>query len=172
MSTARDYKKIQHITADFKTRLEQIPEELFQQSPPTGGWSYSEVYFHIFDASILTLRQLSDAANGKGEKKPTVFVVKLILFFGSLPPGKKFKAPRMLAERLKTISKQEALALIDRFSAQLTNDYKSLEHADPSMKTIHPRMGYFNAFQWLRFIMIHLKHHLHQLQRIDRSFQR
>lgn len=172
MGTAKDYKKIQDIVTSYKNQLDQISEETFLLSPPIGGWSYSEVYFHIFDASMLSLTEMTNTISGKGERKPTAFIVKVILFFGSLPPGKKYKAPKMLATRLKKVSKTEAAALIDQFLLELDPALKKIENADKTLKTRHPKLGYLNAFQWLRFIGIHLNHHLQQLQRIEESYQR
>ncbi|RZK80346.1 MAG: DinB family protein [Pedobacter sp.] len=170
MSLKGNYQRIKKIIEKYLTKLESISDEQWQATPPIGGWSYCEVYFHIFDSSILTNQTMLDSATGNGEKKPTHFIVKLILFMGVLPPGKKFKAPKRLAERLKKVSKAEARQLIENFLKQLEAGFPQLIHADPTIKTPHPRMGYFNAFQWLRFMGIHLNHHLKQLDRIEKSF--
>ncbi|TKC05209.1 DinB family protein [Pedobacter frigoris] len=170
MSAAKEYRKIQQIVASYESRLKDIAEEVFQQSPSTGGWSYSEVYFHIFDASLLALQTIDECIEGKGEVKPTAFIVKMILFFGSLPPGKKYKAPKRLADRVRKIDKIEALSMIRQFRKELDEVYSKIRMADKNIKTKHPRMGYLNAFQWFRFVQIHLNHHLKQLMRIDKSF--
>jgi hypothetical protein len=34
-------------------------------------------------------------------------------------------------------------------------------------KSRHPGLGYFNAGEWLRFIEMHMRHHLRQKERID-----
>ncbi|ALL04323.1 hypothetical protein AQ505_01710 [Pedobacter sp. PACM 27299] len=172
MSTGKDYKKIQQIVLAYQNKLKELEEDRFLETPAIGGWSYSEVYFHIFDSSILSLKQLTCAITGQGEQKPTAFIVKLILFMGSLPPGRKYKAPKRLVERLKKISKTEAVALMDDFVKQLEKDALLLPNADKGLKMPHPRFGYLNAFQWLRFIRIHLNHHLQQLHRIDQSYLR
>ncbi len=170
MGAAGDYAKLQTIVAAYRQKLNGCSEQIFQQSPPEGGWSFSEVYFHIFDASILTLGTISDCIDGKGEERSTPLVSKLILFFNVLPPGRKYKAPRRLAERLKKISKAEAQDLIDLFSSKLETVYKNLKTADKNLKTPHPRLGYLNATQWFRFMEIHLNHHLKQVSRIEKSF--
>ncbi|WP_316819761.1 DinB family protein [Pedobacter gandavensis] len=170
MDIEKNYQKIRNSVSAYQNRLAELDEDRFLQSPPIGGWSYSEVYFHIFDSSILSLSAMIDAT--KGQRKPTAFAVKLILFFGTLPPGKKYKAPKRLAERLKKISRKESNALILEFLQQLEKDLLVLKNADKTLKTAHPRLGYLNAFQWLRFIGIHLDHHLQQLHRIDQSFNR
>ena len=170
MSIAKDHQDLLNLAAAYRAKLSAYPQELFQQAPPIGGWSYAEVYFHIFDASLLVLQTIRDCIQGKAERKPTAFLVKLILFFGSLPPGKKYKAPKRLADRLRKIDKEEALQMIAQFLQQLEKDYPEMAKADPALKTPHPRMGYLNATQWLRFAKIHLAHHLKQLHRIEKSF--
>jgi hypothetical protein len=170
MGIERDYQWIQRIVNKYKTKLEEIDDSLWHTTPPIQGWSYSEVYFHIFDASLLSLLQLGNSAEGRGKVKPTAFVVKCILFFGMLPPGKKFKAPEMLLERLKKVSKGEVLQMVEAFLNQLEQAYPKVKSADLSIKAAHPKMGYLNAAHWLTFIGIHLNHHLKQLNRIEKSF--
>lgn len=171
MTAAKIKASIHKIVDAYKSKLSFYPDDIFQTIPPISGWSYSEVYSHIFDSSLLSLIALEHAANGKGENKPTHFIVKLILLLGSLPPAKKYKVPKRLAERVKKISKTEALDFILEFERALNDNYPLIADANPNCKTKHPRLGYLNARQWLRFIEIHLKHHLKQLERIEKSFQ-
>ena len=172
MTAAKIKVSIHQIVDAYKAKLSSYNEDVFEKTPPINGWSYSEVYSHIFDSSLLSLIALENASNGKGEKKPTHFIVKLILVFGSLPPAKKYEVPKRLASRVKKISKTEALDFILEFEKALEDSYPLIAQASKSIKTKHPRLGYLNAKQWLRFIEIHLKHHLKQLVRIEESFQR
>ncbi|MGY0039102.1 hypothetical protein [Pedobacter sp. NJ-S-72] len=107
---------------------------------------------------------------GEGMVKPTAFIVKMVLFFGSFPPKAKYKVPKVLLGREKKITKTAAEDFIERFLEQLNIVYSQLHLADPALKTRHPRLGYLNAEQWFRFTEIHLKHHLKQLKRIEKSF--
>lgn len=171
MNAAKIKISLHHIIDAYKAKLSSYPEEIFELTPPINGWSYSEVYSHIFDSSLLSLIALENSAKGKGENKPTHFVVKLILLLGSLPPAKKYKVPKRLAERVKKITKTEAMDFILEFEKALTDNYPLVANANENCKTKHPRLGYLNTKQWLRFIEIHLKHHLKQLVRIEKSFQ-
>ena len=171
MTAAKIKASIHKIIDAYKTKLFNYPDSIFQSTPPIAGWSYSEVYSHIFDASLLSIIAMEHAANGKGENKPTHFIVKMILLLGALPPAKKYKVPKRLADRVKKISKTEALDFILEFEKALEDNYPLIADAKPDCKTKHPRLGYLNAKQWLRFIEIHLKHHLKQLERIEKSFQ-
>lgn len=171
MNTGKVYQSITQLVAAYKAKLTNMDEEDFTRIPPIGGWSYSEVYSHIFDSSLLSLLALNNCAKGEGEIKPTHFVVKMILLFGSLPLGKRYKVPKRLAERVKKINLMAAEQFIVDFELQLAKIYPLTEKADPKIKSKHPRLGYLNAKQWLKFIEIHLNHHLNQLGRIEKSFQ-
>ena len=171
MTNQAVYNALKELITAYQHKLTEIPEAQFQLTPPIGGWSYSEVYSHIFDLSILTLGEVQKCINGEGEKdKPTVFMVKLLLFFGNLPPAIKYKVPGKLASRVHKITKSAAQDMITRFSAEIDQVYPKVNQADLNLKTRHPRMGYFNAKQWFRFSEIHLKHHYKQLMRIEKSF--
>jgi len=171
MNTGKVYQSIIKKVAAYKARLVNMDEENFVHIPPIGGWSYSEVYSHIFDSSLLSLLALNNCVKGEGEIKPTHLAVKMVLFFGSFPPGKRYNVPKRLAERVKKINLMAAEQFILDFELQLAKNYPLLEKANPKIKTKHPRLGYLNAKQWLRFIEIHLNHHLKQLGRIEKSFQ-
>lgn len=168
---AKNYKSILKIVSAYKNKLSTMGDEGFQLTPPIGGWSYSEVYSHIFDSSLLSLMAIQKCLDKEGEIKPTPFVAKLILFFGMLPPGKKYKVPSRLADRVKKISTTAAHQFITDFELQLAKIYPQIANADLKFKVQHPRLSYLNAKQWLRFIEVHFKHHLKQLQRIQNSFQ-
>jgi hypothetical protein len=170
MNSARIYKSITKIVDSYKARLSAIGEEDFTITPPLGGWSFSEVYSHIFDSSLLSLMALRNSINGEGKDESTHFAVKLILLFGTLPPGKKYEVPSKLMNRVKKINLIEAQQFIKDFEDEIAKLYPHIKGANPRMKVKHPRMGYLNAKQWLRFIEIHLKHHLKQINRIEKSF--
>jgi len=171
MSTTKVFSSLHKIATAYKAELDRIDDAHFQLVPPINGWSYSEVYAHIWDASLLTLDTMEDCLNAKGKhNKPTAFVTRLILLFGAFPPG-RYKTPPLLEDRVKLISKTEARTLIDNFINRLDADVESMNRAQDDIKTLHPKLGYLNANQWLRFIEIHLKHHYKQLKRIEKSFK-
>ena len=171
MSIEKIYQSVLKTAEAYRQKLEGFNSEDFQVEPPIGGWSYSEVYSHIFDSSLLSLMALNNCITGEGKEKPTAFAVKVILFFGSLPPGRKYKVPSKIAARVKKISIAAAQQFITDFELQLAQTYPKMKDADPKMKTKHPVIGYLNTKQWLRFIEIHLNHHYKQLKRIENSFK-
>jgi len=171
MDIAKLKKSILKLTDTYIGKLAIYPDENFLSTPPIDGWSYSEVYSHIFDSSLLSLIAIQNCTAEKGQIKPTVFAAKLVLFFGSFPPAARYKVPKKLMERVKKISKEEALEMINSFIPGLEAACSTINPANKAYKIQHPRLGYLNAEEWLRFIEIHLKHHLKQLGRIEKSYK-
>ena len=170
MNPERLNRSLKHIAEAYRAKLSTIPDADFQRTPSIGGWSYSQVYSHIWDASMLSLMALENAYNGKGEKRSTHFLVKLILWYGAFPPAARYKVPKKIEQRVQVISKAEANDFIDQFLTELAKHMGNIANADQSLKSRHPRLGYLNARQWLRFIEIHLNHHLKQIKRIEKTF--
>lgn len=170
MGNTKVNESIQKIVGKYKVKLASVNDEEFQQTPPIGGWSYSEVYAHIFDSSLLSLLAVQKCLNGDGVAEKTSLGTKAVLFFGMLPPGKRYKVPKRLTDRVKKINLAAGQHFIDDFELQLAKTLSLFEKVDSSLKIAHPRLGFLNAKQWLRFIEIHLNHHLKQLSRIEKSF--
>jgi hypothetical protein len=164
-------KHILKIVDAYRAHLATKTEENFQLTPPIGGWSYSEVYSHIFDAGLLSLMAIQKCIDGEGKEEGTALGVKAVLFFGMFPPGKRYNVPSKLMTRVKKINLMAAEQFMKDFELQLAKIYPHLNGASHKIKTKHPRLGYLNAKQWLRFIEIHLHHHLKQLKRIENSFE-
>lgn len=171
MRAEKTYRSVLKTVSAYQQMLNGLGPANFQTEPPIGGWSYSEVYCHIFDSSLLSLMAMNNCIKGEGLEKPTAFIVKVILFFGMLPPGRKYKAPPKMASRVKKIGIPAAQQFITDFELQLAQAYPKIKNANPKIKTKHPVIGYLNTEQWLRFIEIHLNHHLKQLKRIENSFK-
>ena len=169
MKAAGLITSIQATTAAYRNRLKGFMPDKFDLSPAAGGWSYSEVSAHIFDLSILSLEAVDRCLSPEAKQRKTPLITRAILFFGAFPPAMKFKVPRQFESRVKKISIAEATGLMDAFELKLEGYAEKLNQADRKLKTAHPRLGYLNAMQWLRFTEIHLKHHLKQLNRIARQ---
>lgn len=167
MSLVGQFQSLFRAVSVYENLLNELSEDVFQQSPPDGSWSYSETYSHIFSSGLLSLSAIQTCIEGKGidSKKPIFWVASLILFFGAFPPG-KIKAPKRIAALVKKISKKEAQDLIIKFKTKLSELQEQIHLADPKQKVEHPRLGLLNAFQWLRFIEVHKRHHIKQLKRI------
>lgn len=172
MSSARTHANLRALIAQYQSFLARIPASDFQRTPPQGGWSYSEVYSHIFDANLLSLLALEKCVKGLAEENThrSHWAVTLILFFGKFPPG-KIKAPARIADLVKKISQEEALHLMSKVTQRLDDLVPAVAGATNTQKAKHPRLGLLHAKQWLRFIEVHTQHHWAQLKRIEKSLK-
>jgi hypothetical protein len=48
----------------YRNQLDIIPDDLFDATPPNGGWSFAEVYSHILQATIGSTVAAERCANG------------------------------------------------------------------------------------------------------------
>lgn len=167
MSTTTDFNQAQKVTEIYRQRLDTYTDERFVQSPATGVWSLSEVYSHILSANIMCADAIDKCIKGEATEytKGLDWRVKLILFLKRIPG--KHKVPKSIAGDVRIITKAEALKMMAVYDTKIQEVVPNIHKASPTQTTRHPRMGMFNAKNWLRFIYIHSKHHLAQLDRID-----
>lgn len=109
MSVKYNQNRILHSLQFYSSFLKTVNEEVFLKTPQQGGWSYAEVYAHIFSANMLSVIAIEKCLNKTAElktRKPD-WRVRLILFIGRFPPV-KYKVPAVLEDAVKKISKEEA----------------------------------------------------------------
>jgi DinB superfamily len=168
MSVAHAHRSILETVSVYEKLLATISEEAFITTPGEGGWSYAEVYAHIFNSNMTCFQAIEKCIQGNAieSNDGLSFPVKLVFFFGRFPPG-KFKVPDRLKDQVKKISKSEAHDLIRRFKDELSQITPKVDSASPDQKLKHPRLGLLNAVKWYEFIDIHTRHHRKQLGRIS-----
>jgi hypothetical protein len=171
MSIASDKKELEEGLAEYRKRLDQIPDELFNQTPPGGGWSYGELYCHILQANLGSFTAIERCCNGSGvvDNKRLSILAWLIFLMGRFPPV-RIKAPKAIAAMVTNMDKEEARNNIVKVKKRIDQLVGGISKSSSFNKVKHPRLGLLNAKQWLRFINIHTRHHLKQLQRIDKKF--
>ena len=166
-------KKIEEVLDTYRNRLDTIPDDLFIETPPGGGWSYAEVYSHIIQANLgssIALEKCtlsSCVPTSKGRTLAGLFVMS----FGRFPPV-AVKVPKEVAARtpVNKISKEEARNLLVKVRKRIETVAPHIHDSSKYARIRHPRLGMLNARQWFKFILIHSKHHLEQLDRIQKKF--
>lgn len=171
MNIAAEHKEINAALDEYRQQLDSIADEQFAETPPIGGWSYAEVYSHIMQASLGAsiaaekCCRKTGATTGKGLN----WQGRLVFFLNRFPPGKR-QAPPAIASLTKKISKEEARNLIVKVRKRMDEVSSLAVHDEGSCKISHPGLGMLTAAQWIKFLRIHLQHHLKQLNRIKKSF--
>ena len=156
----------------FSAFLKTVNEETFLRTPLQGGWSFAEVYAHILSANLLSTIAIEKCLNKTAElknRKPD-WRVRLILFLGRFPPV-KYKVPAVLEASVKKISKEEAANQLIKLIKKIETIDIGFSKFNVNYKVKHPRLGYLDAKSWLRFILIHSKHHQKQIKRIQKMLE-
>lgn len=171
MNLAKERNAIDSALTEYRGRLDTIPDEMFRQTPPDGGWSAAEVYSHILQATLgstIALERCSNNTAGATSKGLT-FLGRLMMLTGRFPPI-KVKVPKVLDAKMPAvkIDKEEAKNLIIKCRKRIDGAPSLVKGSLSASRYKHPRLGMLNAQQWFKFIRIHLQHHLKQLNRIKK----
>jgi hypothetical protein len=154
----------------YRNQLDIIPDDLFDVTPPNGGWSFAEVYSHILQATIGSTVAAERCANGTCA--PTTEGINLIgrfaLFFDYMPRVKATEEGARIP--VKKLNKEEARNLLIKCRTRIETITPKVIDAKPLSRFKHSRLGMLNAQQWFRFILVHLNHHLKQIDRIKNKF--
>jgi hypothetical protein len=173
MNIAKERRAIDAALNSYREEIDNLPDDLFDITPPMGGWSYAEVYDHIMKASLGSSIALERCTNNNcpSTKKRLTLVGYYILLMNSFPPG-GVKLPESVAAKMAPtkIDKEGAKNLIIKTRKRIDDIAGLVQNAPPEARWQHPRMGMLNAQQWFKFIRIHLQHHLKQLGRIKNNF--
>ncbi|TSJ40251.1 DinB family protein [Mucilaginibacter corticis] len=160
-------KAIDEALDTYRALLDTIPDDQFDITPRDGSWSYAEVYSHILQATIGSTIAAERCANGTcgSTREGLTLVGRLALSLNYMP---KVKATAEGAKiPVKKLTKEEARNLLIKCRGRLDTITDKIKDAPPHSKFKHSRFGMMNAAQWFKFILVHLKHHLRQVDRIS-----
>lgn len=167
MSLAKKYNEILEVIARYSYKLNGYTEESFLAKKQEGVWSPAEVYAHIISANRMTIKGMKKlvAKEGTEDHSSLPFRARLILFTGRIPAGRK--VPEVVEKRTPKINSiAEAKEQLDLLEGELNEIWDQRELWTETQKLKHPALGLMNNVQWLKFMLIHSKHHLKQLDRI------
>ena len=174
MNIGGTQQQIEAVLDIYRSRMDTIPDELFNVTPPGGGWAYAEVYSHILQADLGSAIAIEKCTlnSCKPTTKGRSLLGLMVLTFGRFPPV-KVKTPEAIAAKnpVRNISKEEARNMLIKCRKRIDEVAPLIGNASPYCRIQHARFGMLNAWQWFRFILIHSEHHLKQLDRIEKKFQ-
>jgi hypothetical protein len=170
MKPDKTLRKFEQTLGAWRERLGPRSDEDFAKPPADGGWTIGQVCNHISAASDMMLRGAEACAQGAGEKKGFSPMPAFMTFIGSFPPG-RFKVPPALKELANPspISKAQAIERLDAIENKVRALQESVAAAPKDIKSKHPAAGWLNASQWYQITEMHMRHHLRQLGRIEKS---
>jgi hypothetical protein len=173
MKTNEVLAAINQTLDEYRERLDVIPDEQFTETPPQSGWSYAEVYSHILQADLGSSIAMERCINGTAEstKKGLNWLGRLFFMLNRFPPVRAKAPAEAKVPVVSKISKEEGRNLIVKCRRRLNDLAPKLAGFSPYSRIKHPRLGMLNAWHWYKFILIHTRHHLKQLDRIAKEFK-
>jgi hypothetical protein len=170
MKVAEERRAIDAALNNYRNQLDTIPDDLFDATPPNGGWSFAEVYSHILQATIGSTIAAERCANGTCEptKKGLTLIGRFALLFGYMPRIQSTEEGTKIP--VKKLTKEEARNLLIKCHNRVDVIASKVSDAKQFSRFKHSRFGMMNAQQWFKFILVHLNHHLKQIHRIKNNF--
>jgi hypothetical protein len=159
VTVARDHARLVEDWRRFGELAQRPPEELALRRPALSGWSVAEHLEHVARVDVTTLagleRVLADVANGSPRR--VTLTGHVVLRLGWIPRGRG-KSPRAVLPRAESVEAvrtavAEATAAVARQAAALA-ELARLRHG-----IRHPYFGVLGGAEWLRFLVIHHRHH-------------
>jgi len=172
VNIATERKAIDQTLDTYRDLLDTVTDEQFAETPKDGGWSIAEVYSHVLQATLGASIAIERCINGTCDtsRKGLSLIGRFVLFFRRFPG--RVKTPKVEASRMTVakISKEDARNLIIKCRGRIDTIAPRIAEETGIHKIKHSRMGMLNGKQWFRFALIHLKHHLKQIDRIKNKF--
>src|ERR1700761_850605 len=114
MNIQKERKAAEALLDYYREQLDIIPDELFDKTPPKGGWSFAEVYSHVLQAARMSLVNADRCMNNTCEptKKGLSIPGRVVMTLGRMPF--RVKQPKVLAQKMPAlkITKEDARNLL------------------------------------------------------------
>jgi hypothetical protein len=156
-----DHARLAALQLSIDEWIERAGERLRRPAPQVSGWNAEQHLAHVALANELVLRNLKSLALGRGallvEGGEPRTGVRAMLESGRLPRGVA-QAPRMVRPP-EAIERELMLQW-------LADGRRELAALDPrtvvpgNLRVPHQLLGPLDAVEWLRFGVVHTRHHL------------
>jgi uncharacterized damage-inducible protein DinB len=149
-------------------RLQALTSEVVVMRPAEGQWSIAEVAQHLALVEDKLFGVAKEGLSKEGNKKRPGLIqaIKINLMFCLLRTKIRVKVPAKAVIPSAEVTPADSLEIWGRLEkewAELLNSM-SLEQAKLSIVQ-HPVAGWMNMQQLLKFLSVHLDHHLPQIER-------
>lgn len=163
--------KFEETLTVYLDKLKHYTEEQFLRKPSEDSWSIGQVYVHVLLGNEhFFLAQVEKCLSKDETKKGRKMKIggKVVFLINGFP-NIKFKMPKSVEvpprqpENIAYVREKldRALELVKDIDTRLSD-------FDTNEKTKHPAFGYLNAREWYRMSEMHFRHHVRQLERIER----
>jgi len=145
------------------------PHRLERRAPKLSGWSVGEQIEHlaVVDSQVLALfGRLLEAPENESARRPNL-AGRLVLACGWIPRGVGKAPAASRPEGRDPRALQALLGEVEQGFAAL--GLRLPELARCRARARHPRLGWLDGREWLRFVELHHRHHLRIVRAIERA---
>ena len=147
--------------------LQQYSYAALCAQPSPGSWSAGQVYMHLISDTGYYTEQVKIclSANDNATEEASAFTKTI--FMNNDFPDERIEGPPSNAGIPQPYSKEQLFTGLQHIKDEMTTLAIQIETGAYRGKTKHPGLGYFSAAEWLRFAVIHFRHHTRQQKRIS-----
>ncbi|MCF6406866.1 DinB family protein [Chitinophaga filiformis] len=149
-------------------QLDSYSIEMLRQRPQADAWSLGQVYVHIIEDTGFYVEQIKAALAAKNSNaERSMRTQARIMFEKNDFPDLALENPFNDINMQQPQRKEELLHALIRIKDEVNSVFDKIDPSTANGKTEHPGFAFFNAFEWLQFGEMHMRHHLRQKKRID-----
>jgi hypothetical protein len=167
------WTRVEEGKAYYDALLQVFNDQQLNFHPEDGAWSMLDVMQHLYTSENISLQFMEKFDfNRKDEKVGLKSEIKTILLVNRLNSRKKYKAPKVLAEKKDSLGISHDSHEFSHQWESLRSDMFNFLNEFPDEKIghfifSHPAVGKLNILQTLQFFVAHLKHHQYQIESIN-----
>ena len=165
---------IEDFNHTIDTWIDVIQQYNFQQlcmKPAADSWSIGQVCMHLVNDTNWFIEQIKICVPDNNNADETMLPFAQTMFLNNSFPDEKLINPANI-NIPRPQSKEVLLQLFINLKKDMNDAVAQIENSKSKGKTKHPGFNYFNAFEWLQFAEMHLRHHLKQKERIEKNLNR
>jgi uncharacterized damage-inducible protein DinB len=169
----KHWARMEEGRAYYDALLQVFNDDQLNFHPEAEAWSMLDVMQHLYTSENISLQFMQNFDfNRKDEKVGLKSKVKTILLVNRLNSRKKFKAPKVLAEKRDSLGISHEAHEFSHQWKELENEMFKFLNEFPEDKIghfifAHPAVGKLNILQTLQFFVAHMKHHQYQIEAIN-----
>jgi len=167
----KTFTQFEQIANEWVQDIELYTDEQFLRKPAEDQWSIGQVYVHLIQSAVnfhLAQIQLCSKNRGTviggGKKLPGIISYTI----GMLPPVRIKVPPSPTYTPQQPKSKQEVVEQLEKLIQTVKDAIPLVKNSSPTQKTEHPALGFLNAREWYRLILMHYRHHRRQQARLNK----
>ena len=149
-------------------QLNNYSIDMLRQRPQTDAWSLGQVYIHIIEDTTFYLEQMQAALASKNRNAERSMRSRARAMFDDNEfPDMALENPFNDPDLRQPESMDELIQALLLIKAEANRLFHHIDLSTAKGKTEHPGFAFFDAFEWLQFGEMHMRHHLRQKRRID-----